>query len=368
MKQAMGRAKKQVFNRPAFSPARYLRFVLALAVLLAGAGLTAANETKARNAYADAQFAAAEQMTRAMDFLRAYVRREGIAMEADDLNQTGLVGPEWTELTTSLGHLEAKRTALQPDFAALMVKYYRQLGLRPGDTVACGMSGSFPGLCIAAVAAANQMGLRMEVIASYGASMYGATRPELSVVRMLNLCKEAGLLQFELLAASPGGDFDQGASVLYPNSREVIFALAQADGVPMIDEPDIPRSVQRRLALYGDDVACFVNVGGASANVGTSSYTLSFPNGLTTDPPRIPLDADRGMVFEYAARGKPIIHLLNIRGLAQEHGIAIDPVPITLSGETAIYYTTRRSPWYALAALALAAALLLRRRRGDGIL
>lgn len=330
----------------------------ALAVALCGVYLTLSTQTRVRLPYADTQLAAAQRMAGAEQAVLDYVNAQGIPMEKDDLNHTGLIGPEWTELTTSLGMLEAKRTALMPDFAALMVKYYQQAGLKPGDTVCCGMSGSFPGLCIAAVAAANEMDLNMRVIASYGSSMYGSTRLELPVMRILDVARQAGWLAYELIAVSPGGDFDQGVSILFPGSREMIFEMAAADGLLMIDEPDIPSTIRRRLELYGSDVDCFVNVGGASANMGTSPYTLTFPNGLVTDPPRIPQDVDRGLTFEYAARGVPVIHLLNVRGLAEDNGLPFDPVPQPLPGTTDVYYVTAHSPWYAIASLAIASIFL----------
>ena len=330
----------------------------ALAAALLGVALTLATQIRAPLSYADVQLAAAKRMAGAEQAVLDYVNANGIPMEKDDLNQTGLIGPEWTELTTSLGMLEAKRTALQPDFAALMVKYYQEAGLEAGDTVCCGMSGSFPGLCIAAVAAANEMDLNMRVIASYGSSMYGSTRLELPVVRILDVARQAGWLEYELIAVSPGGDFDQGVSILFPGSREMIFEMAEADGLLMIDEPDIPATIRRRLELYGTDIDCFVNVGGASANMGTSPYTLTFPNGLVTDPPSIPQDEDRGLCFEYAARGIPVVHLLNVRGLAEDNGLPYDPVPLTQPGDTDVYYTTRHSLLYPLAALAAALVFL----------
>lgn len=161
-----------------------------------------------------------------------------------------------------------------------------------------------------------------------------------------------------MLAVSPGGDFDQGYNLIYPNSREVIFALAREAGLTMIDEETIPASIQRRLAIYGDDMDCLVNVGGASANMGTSPYTLTFPNGLVLDPPAIPANEDRGLTFEYAARHIPVVHLLNVRGLAEENGLPFDPVPLTRPGETDVYYTMRYSPVYAISALVLAAICL----------
>lgn len=148
-----------------------LCLLLALAAALCGVFLTLATQKKTALPYAQTQLKAAERMAEAERALYDYVRQNDIPIEKDDLNDTGLIGPEWTELTTSLGLLEAKRTALQPDFAALLVKYYQEAGLQPGDTVCIGMSGSFPGLGIASIAAANEMGLNVRVIASYGASM-----------------------------------------------------------------------------------------------------------------------------------------------------------------------------------------------------
>lgn len=76
------------------------------------------------------------------------------------------------------------------------------------------------------------------------------------------------------------------------------------------------------------------------------------------DPPNIPDNEDRGLTFEYAARHIPVIHLLNVRGLAEENGMPFDPVPLTKPGETEVYYTMRYSPVYAILALILAAILL----------
>ena len=104
-----------------------------------------------------------------------------------------------------------------------------------------------------------------------------------------------------------------------------------------VDYNDIEKSIARRLELFGEDVDCFVNVGGASANSGTSAYTLDFPNGLVLDPPKIPTTANRGLMYEYAARGVPVINMLNVRQLAADNGLPYDPVPLTHPGEGGVY-------------------------------
>ena len=244
---------------------RWPYLLLALAIGVAGFATTWLSRAQVDTAYAEVQRAAAERMQRGEALLLEVIQREGIAIEDIDLNQTGLIGPEWTPLTTTPGIEEAKRTSLDPNFAALLVRYFKEAGLEAGDRVAVGTSGSFPGLLIATLCAASEMELDVDVIASFGSSMYGATRLEFNVCRILRILREGGVIDFELLAVSPGGNNDYGESALWPDSRDTIAALAAEEGVEYIDYNDIERSIARRLELFGEDVDCFVNVGGASA-------------------------------------------------------------------------------------------------------
>ena len=72
-----------------------LCLLLALAAALCGVFLTLA--TKRRSTalpYAQTQLKAAERMAEAERALYDYVRRNDIPIEKDDLNDTGLIGPE----------------------------------------------------------------------------------------------------------------------------------------------------------------------------------------------------------------------------------------------------------------------------------
>ena len=331
---------------------------LALAVAVGGFAGLWLTRRQAPTPYTQVQFAAAERMQWAEEVLLGVVEAEGIAIEETDLNGTGLIGPEWTPLTTTSGLIEAKRTSLDPNFAALLVRYFQEAGLKAGDHVAVGASGSFPGLLIATLCAATEMELDVDVIASFGASMHGATRPELNICRIMRIMRENGVVDYGLLAVSPGGDNDYGESLLFPEAREVIAALAAEEGVEFIDYNDLEKSIARRLELFGEDVDCFVNVGGASANSGTSAYTLDFPNGLVTDPPRIPTTANRGLMYEYAARGVPVINMLNVRGLAADNGLPYDPVPLPQPGEGGVYYEIAYHAWIAPLTVALIVLVL----------
>lgn len=338
---------------------RWQYLLLALLIGVSGFAATWLSRNLEPTAYADVQRAAAERMQRGEAVLLDVVLQECIAIEDIDLNQTGLIGPEWTPLTTTPGIEEAKRTALDPNFAALLVRYFKEAGLEAGDRVAVGTSGSFPGLLMATLCAATELELDVDVIASFGSSMYGATRLELNVCRILRILRENGVIDYELLAVSPGGNNDYGESALWPDSRDTIAALAAEEGVEYIDYNDIEKSIARRLEIFGEDVDCFVNVGGASANSGTSAYTLDFPNGLVTDPPRIPTTANRGLMYEYAARGIPVINMLNVRQMAADNGLPYDPVPLTQPGEGGVYYHIVYRVWIAALAVALMLAVLV---------
>ena len=352
-----------------FSRAKIHPVWLALALIIILTGLIASTlmRTTQKNACYDTQLNAALRMAQAENVLLDHIKENNISITQEDINHTGLIGPEWTVLTTSLGLVEAKRTSLHPDFAALMVEYFEEAGLRAGDTVAVGASGSFPALVIATVCAANEMDLHTKIIASFGASMYGATRPELTVTKMLAILRDEKIIDYELVAVSAGGDNDQGGGGMFEETGDVIAALAKDSGVPYINEDNLAQSAKKRLELYGENVRCFVNVGGASANMGEGAASVSFPAGLTLDPPPIPTNEGRGLIFDYAALGVPVIHLLNIRKLAFDNGIPFDPVPLPAPGTSGVYTRTAHNVPILIGALALsivvlAAARLLKRR------
>lgn len=333
---------------------------LALLVLLVGLLSQLLPAVRQRSAHYEAMVSAAQRAQAAQALILRTLVSEGIPIEPEDLNRTGLIGPEMSPLASSLGILEAKRCSLNPDFAALIYRYLQEAGLKPGDRVAVGISGSFPGMAIAALSAVQQLGLDARVIASYGASNYGATRPEMSLPRMLRLLREGGLLEFELLALSLGGVGDRGPLSLFEDADEFLRGLAAQEAAPLIDADSLTASMEERLRLYGEGIRCFINVGGASANMGEGMQGVAFPNGLVrpgTVKPAEPFEA--GLLSAYAAQGLPVIHLLNVRDLAASEGMPIDPVPLPKPGEGAVYHVpAQRQPWVIALSIGLALALL----------
>lgn len=340
---------------------------LAVSVMVAVGGLTAVERTAHRVPHPEQgrQIEAARLMAAALAEVKQLRLSLGIPIDPElDPNGTGMIGEEFTELTTSLGDLQAKRTTTNPAFAALMVKYFSAAGLKAGDAVAIGASGSFPSLLIATLAACKTMELRPIIIGSLGASMYGANLPPLTVVPMLQRLKDAGLLPYRLAAVSMGGQDDRAEGMFFKTSQETIRGIAESAGVPFIHERTIAESVRRRMQVYsrasgGRPPKCFVNIGGATPNYGNTPWTQRFPNGLVLRAPVTTSDPERGLIFEYATRGIPVINLIDVKGLALKNGISFDPVPIPPIGRDGVYYVSHRDWKPALAALLIAGALLL---------
>jgi poly-gamma-glutamate system protein len=261
-------------------------------------------------------------------------RRAALGIPADpaaDPNGTGLVGPEYSDLMTSAGDLEAKRTTTNPDFAGLIVHLLCEAGVSREDTVAIASSGSFPALMIASLAAVRAMDARPALLLSLGASSYGATSPRLNLLDIHDILRDAGICDIPPAGVSLGGDRDLGLD-FDPDVRDVLARRIQSAGIPFLHEPDLGKNVSRRVEIYGVHakrrIAAFVNCGGSYASMGTSPLALELRPGLNRNIAALPEKSQRGVMFEMAARGVPVIHLLHIRGLAQRYGLPWDPRPL----------------------------------------
>jgi poly-gamma-glutamate system protein len=313
------------------------RIVAAGIISLLGWLLLQAISPRRSVAWSEEMREASQRMERAITAVARYRGTTGIPIdESLDPNRTGLIGPEYSPLFTTLGQLEAKRTTTNPDMAGLVVYLLRRAGVSAGDTIAVGCSASFPALLIATLAAAEAMSVHPVVILSLGASAYGATRPELNLLDLHGLLLNEGVLSTVPAAVSLGGEGDVGAD-FDPAFRESLVLQIGRSGVPLVDDPDLRVNVARRMAIYLGEpdkagaVAAFVNIGGADANLGTSPLVLRAEPGLNIDLV-LPPSEQRGVLFEMAARGVPVIHLLNIRGLALRYGLPWDPVPLPEPG------------------------------------
>jgi len=280
---------------------------------------------------------AASLMAEALAAIRSCREAGGIPIDpVSDPNRTGLIGLSDSPITTSPGHLEAKRTTTNPNFAAALVFLFREAGLQAGDAVAVGASSSFPGLILATLAASKAMQLRPLPVVSLGASNWGANDPRWTWLEIADCLEAAGIVEAKPLAASVGGEGDAGRD-MSPRGRAVLEAKARSAGIPLLVRPDLPSDVAARLDVFeraaeGAPLKAFVNVGGSWVNMGTDAGVLALKPGLNWKMP-IPPPERRGLIQEMSLRGTPVIHLLFVKGLADRFGLPWDPVPLPAPGQ-----------------------------------
>ncbi len=291
--------------------------------------------------YSDPMIHAARIMDKAISTIGDYCDRSGIQIDMTlDPNHTGLIGSEISELATTLGNLKAKRTTTNPNFAALIVHLLERIGVTAGDTIAIGCSASFPTLMIASLAAAKAMDIHPIIIISLGASSYGATNPGFNLLNIYEVLFKEKIFSVRPVAISLGGDRDIGRD-FGPNLKNRLIQQIQLSGIPFIHESDLQMNISKRMKIYQGDssenrISAFINIGGSYANIGISELVLKLKPGLdkkVTLPPK----AERGVIFEMAARNIPIIHLLYIKGLAMKYGLPWDPIPLPKPGESDLY-------------------------------
>ncbi len=316
----------------------------ALIILLVGFLLIEQTKSTIQTPYYDEQIQAAQLMKNSLEVIKEGRLKRKIPLDIElDPNQTGIIGKEYTQLTTTLGNLAAKRTCTNPAFAALLVKYFKEANLKKSDVIAIGASGSFPALIAATLSATRVLELEPLLIYSVGSSEYGANIVEFTFVQMLEELNKKNILPYSLLAISMGGYLDQAQGMFYPDSQKIIEQIAQVSGVSLINVDSIEENIQQRMQRYKKIAAqrpikAFVNIGGATPNYGNTPASITYPNGLVINGPKIPDHPERGLIFEYQNLGVPIIHLLNIRDLAIKNGLPVDPIPLPEIGEGGIYW------------------------------
>ena len=110
---------------------------LVLAVLLLGWGLLGATKSTVPAADYGQKLRAAEMTQACLEEIRQLKEERGVPISSvNDINDTGVVGQDYSFITTTLGNLEAKRTSTNPNMAAMVVDMFHELELQPGDKVA----------------------------------------------------------------------------------------------------------------------------------------------------------------------------------------------------------------------------------------
>jgi poly-gamma-glutamate system protein len=279
----------------------------------------------------DQRAVAAERgMREAEAALRTAKAAAGIPSESG-VDPSGLIGGEMTPLVTTLGSLEAKRIAANPLWAAALTRQLSAAGIGPGDLMAAGFSGSFPGLNLAVAMAAQALGADLIAISSVTASTWGAnqpgfTWPEIECRLVPRQMPRASIA----IAAGGAGDI---ATDLEDEGQRMAWSIrdrsAECLGAAVLRPSDFQDAIRQRLSAYrraanGRPIALYVNVGGTAASLGESNAVLRLRSGFVR---ALPFDRseNRGVMARFAEQGVRVLTLLNVRDLAIRWGIPLTP-------------------------------------------
>jgi poly-gamma-glutamate system protein len=333
--------------------------IISLAVFYMASSLT----VKIRQPAYDTKIAAAQRMAEAMKILKDSRGEAAVFMDdINDPNETGLIGRQFTYITTDEGDLDAKISILDPNVAAMIVDYLTRAGVVRGDTVAVTLTGSMPGGNLAVVCALEEMGVVPHILASVGASQWGANVEDFTWLDMEKVLFDTSLISFKSSAASMGGGSDIGRR-LSPRGRELIKSTIMRNQVEFIASKDLADAVQRRMDLYKasrpiEAYKAFINVGGGAAVLGDASYARLIPPGLTE---RMQFESMRngGVMAKFGREGVPIIHVLNIRSMFGQFDYPYAATPSPDLGVGSFYSSERYNPWTTALALILLLGMVI---------
>lgn len=284
---------------------------------------------------------AVRAMQAASAVLLAEKRAKGLLPPiADDPNQTGMIGVEYTSMTTAQGDLQSKRTATNPDFAAAFVKLIAGMNLPRDSAVVMMLSGSYVGGNVALLAAVEALGLKPILLASAGTSQWGATEAGLNLFDILALLRERGIIRTHAVAGVLGGTNPYGGG-MDAESVKALNASAARDAIPLISGQSIDEAVDqltlRALEAAGTKPALFINVGAAIVGLGSCLESFTYPPGISRQPISC-TDGSKGVIMRFGDLGIPTLHVIDMRLLASDLGLPFDPIPLPEPGNNLAVY------------------------------
>lgn len=345
-------------------PQKISRKVLLIVALISVAGILSVEmfRVKEQQEFYKEKVQAARLARRAFEVIKEERLRRGIPIESEaDPSLSGLIGALLTDTTTNPGHLPAKQTTINPNFAAVIVHYLKRIGVEPGDTVTVGLSGSFPAMNVNVLAALETLKLQPIVISSVGASQWGANLPQFLWPDMEHTLYDQRVISFRSVAASLGGIEDRALG-LSNRGRQLIEGAIIRNNLRFIQEPTADESLERRMIVYrehaaGAEVKAYINVGGGTTSVGTKVGKRLFRPGLNRFPPPGTSMIDSVMT-RFSVVGVPVIHMTKIDTIAERYGLPLQPVIIPAVGEGKIFIREEYNTYLAAGLLGVILLLL----------
>lgn len=355
----------------------------ALVAALAVIGLIAVEvfPTEEQQPYYAEKMLAARKAQDAFDAIHDASEAKGIPVRPKtDPGGTRIIGEVLSPITSGSGSLVSKQTTANPNFAAVVVQWLKELKIQSGDVVAVGVSGSFPAMNVAVYSALSELGIEPIIISSTAASQWGANDPSFTWLDMEAVLRKEGVFPFKSVAASLGGVGDDAIG-LTKRGRRMLERAIERNGIPYLAEieqegpparaddaeGEAPRPglalvdqdrVRERMRVYyevaGDrPIKAYVNIGGGTVSVGTKVGKHKFLPGVNTRPPKGMADMPPSVLGAFLETGVPGIHVTRIVELAEEYGLEIAPRAMPEVGTGDVFQKRERNRWLAGIVLAL---------------
>lgn len=272
--------------------------------------------------------------------------KRGIVIDLiNDPNQTGIIGQQYTPITFQRSDLSASLTSTNPNFVAIFIEMFKKLKLKPGDTIAVGLDGSYPAVNMALYSALRVMDIKPIIITNVSSAMWGANDPNFTWLDIERILYQDKLTFYKSNAASLGGEDDLGRG-FSPQARQFLLDAINRNQVELVSSENLETNIKKHLDIYFrcKKVKAFINVGKSVANIGENQF--SFTNGIIR---RLPSKYNRqSVIAEMLSRNIPVINITDVNKIALRYGLPIAPVPLPPLGKGKLFIEKRFSPVVAL--------------------
>ena len=358
---------KRVYWRPKNVSRTALLLISAFAI--GGLTLVESLPTMNKQPFQQEKLKAARLAKEAFDVIAIARMGSGAEIRRElDPTRSGLIGLPTSSVTSLPGSLTDKQMTINPNFAAAIVQMLKEAGVKKGDTVAVGVSGSFPAINACTYAALEALGTKPIVIGSGASSSWGANVPDLLWLDMENVLADWDVFETRAVAASIGGEADRGLSFL-PEGVEKIEKSIERNGIRLLKTKKFEEILDERMGIYlkeadGQPIKAYINVGGGMASVGRTAGKEAFKSGLNK---KLPPDASEqdGIMHRFARDEVPVIHLVKIRTLAEKYGFPEGFEKMPKVGEGEVYARPEYNNYLAAAVLLIEIAMLFLFIRSD---
>lgn len=340
---------KKIYWKPRAISRRALALIAVLS--LAGVAMVERFPTRSRQANYAEKLAAAELASDAFVALKEARIAAGhpVDLTSDPLD-SGLIGLPMSGVTTVIGHLRAKQVSVNPNFAAVLVDMLEKSGVQRGDTVAIGVSGSFPAINCSVYAAVESLDLKPIIISSAASSQWGANFDDFLWLDMEQALYERGIIKHRSIAASVGGVEDRGLGMSEAQLKLIREGI-ERNGLEFIEAESFAEGIDKRMAIYeqraaGKPIAAYINVGGGTISVGKRVGKRLFEPGLNLRPPHR-LGGVDGVMVRFAKEDVPVIHFSQIVEIAERYDLSTDATNVPLPGQGGVFEGKDYNRWLA---------------------